>query len=65
MSRIIFVLPLFLSLSCTDYEQDASSVGSGAGIEDVQEEKEKGAEDMNITTPIYDEEEIQEEVEKD
>ena len=59
MKRMILVLSLLVFMSCTDNGQDSSTVGSGAGIEDIQEEKEKEAEDMNITTPIYDEEETE------
>jgi hypothetical protein len=65
MKKLMLVLPFFLITSCTEYDQDAGSVGSGAGIEEVQEEKEEGPEDMNITTPIYDEDEPEEEVEGD
>ncbi|MFP5386560.1 MAG: hypothetical protein ACLGHN_10805 [Bacteriovoracia bacterium] len=61
MKILILTFSFLLLTACERYDQDAGSVGSGAGIEEVQEEKEESPEDMNITTPIYDEDRTEEE----
>lgn len=56
---ILITLLSMMSVACTR-EDHAGTVGSGAGIQEEEETKRSDADkarDMNITTPIYDEEE--------
>lgn len=67
MKYIIFIILSLSFLGCTREDQ-AGSVGSGAGIQEEEvnqrdaetgeveevERMDAGGEDMNITTPIYD-----------
>lgn len=57
MKSFTILLLLLLLTGCDEYGQDSTAVGSGAGIDEVQKQPPGEPRDMNITTPIYDEQE--------
>lgn len=59
--KFLILISLFsLVFASCNREDHAGTVGSGAGIQEEEEAKRSDADkaqDMNITTPVYDEEE--------